>query len=90
MSVIALSLVKKDLRVVHTDDDELLQTLLDAAEDEALRFMNLTTLPASPSITSAVFLLVRSKYDAEDADAIARLRDCVETLLMPYRIDLGM
>ena len=48
MSVIALATVKAYLRVTHTSDDTLLQVLLDAAEDEALRFMNRSELPGLP------------------------------------------
>ena len=47
MSVIALATVKAYLRVTHTSDDVMLQMLLDAAEDEALRFMNRTELPGT-------------------------------------------
>lgn len=47
MSVIALATVKAYLRVTHTDDDALLQTLLDSAEAEAMRYMNRTYLPGA-------------------------------------------
>jgi hypothetical protein len=46
--VIALATVKAYLRVSHTSDDALLQTLLDGAEDEALRYMNRSELPGLP------------------------------------------
>ena len=48
MSVIQLSDVKRALRVIHNADDALLQTLIDAAEDEALRFLYRTQLPTLP------------------------------------------
>ena len=48
MSVIALATVKSYLRVTHTSDDTLLQTLLDGAEAEAMRYMNRTELPGAP------------------------------------------
>ena len=48
MSVIKLADVKLALRVIHNADDDLLQMLLDAAEDEALRFLNRTELPTLP------------------------------------------
>lgn len=102
MSIIALEDIKRDLRVTHDSDDALLQVLLDASEDEALRFLNhleLPTLedespssedPIAPSVYSAVFLLVRSKYDSATADEITRLRQCAETILMPYRTEMGV
>lgn len=48
MSVIALATVKEYLRVTHTADDALLQTLLDGAEAEAMRYMNRSELPGTP------------------------------------------
>jgi hypothetical protein len=45
--VIDLATVKGYLRVTHTSDDTLLQTLLDGAETEALRFMNRDELPGA-------------------------------------------
>lgn len=102
MSLIALADVKADLRLTHNDDDALLQILLDAAEDEAARFLNASELAsaassstssdyaAAPSIYAAVFLLVRAKYDAATPDEIAGLRRNAEVLLMPYREGLGV
>jgi hypothetical protein len=48
VSVINLETVKEALRVIHNDDDALLQTLLDAAEDEAMRFCGRNQLPTLP------------------------------------------
>ena len=46
--------------------------------------------PIVPSIYSAVFLLVRAKYDATDPDEIAGLRKAAENILMPYRTEWGV
>lgn len=48
MSFIQLADVKRALRVIHSFDDILLQTLIDDAEGEALLFMNRTQLPTLP------------------------------------------
>ena len=48
MSVIALATVKQYLRVTHSLDDGLLQTLLEGAEAEAMRYMNRSELPGLP------------------------------------------
>lgn len=48
MSVINIELVKQDLRVTHSEDDSLIQILLNASEDEALRFLGRTELPTLP------------------------------------------
>jgi hypothetical protein len=45
MSVVELSDVKAFLRVTQSNDDALLQQLIDAAEDEACQFTGRTSLP---------------------------------------------
>lgn len=90
MSVHTLAAIKADLRITHSADDTLIQTLINAAEDEAICFLNTASLPGSASITAAIFLLVRAKYDATLPDEIAKLRNCAETLLMPYREEIGV
>lgn len=48
MSVVTVAEVRLFLRVIHTDDDALLQALIDAAEDEACRFCDRDYLPTLP------------------------------------------
>jgi hypothetical protein len=48
MSQITLQETKKYLRVIHSADDDLIQTLIDSAEDEACRFLNRDNLPTLP------------------------------------------
>lgn len=103
MSIIKLEVVKQDLRVIHNADDEMLQRHLDASEREAIHFMNLTELPVpdaqssdpqalevEPDVVAAVTILVRSKYEAASASDIDALRRSAESLLMPYRVGLGV
>ncbi|WP_440221836.1 head-tail connector protein [Dokdonella sp. MW10] len=45
MSVVTLDQVKAWLRATHDEDDALLRDLIDAAEDEALRYLELAALP---------------------------------------------
>lgn len=99
MSTATLTMVKADLRVTGTDDDVLIQLLIDAAEDECLQFLGVSELPTEVgssepplkgSVYAAVFLLVRAKYDSATPDEIKGIRQCAEMLLMPYRDNLGM
>lgn len=53
MSVISVALAKADLRVIHSSDDGLLQIHLDAAEDEARRYMNRDELPMVGDATTS-------------------------------------
>lgn len=45
MSMVALDLAKRHLRVLHDDDDDLIRTYIDTAEDEMLQFMDRRALP---------------------------------------------
>ena len=99
MSTATLTMVKADLRVTGTDDDVLIQLLIDAAEDECLQFLGTSELPTDTassnaplkgSVYAAVFLLVRAKYDMSSADEVNIIRQSAEMLLMPYRANLGL
>ena len=48
MSQVTVAEVKAFLRLIHSGDDDLLQTLIDAAEDEVCRFCDRTELPTLP------------------------------------------
>ena len=95
-----LTELKAFLRVTHTADDTLLQMLLDGAVAEAFEFCNLRTLesdvtgvmelPESRSVDVALCLLVKAKYELQDADEIAAARRVAETLLMPHRQNMGV
>ena len=45
--------IKRDLRVTHDEDDALLETLLESAKDQALRFLDLPELPTVEADSSA-------------------------------------
>lgn len=92
MTVVTMQQAKAELRIVleDTEQDDHIQLLLDASEAEAAAFCNRENLPNEPSVASAVLLLLRSKFDLEDARDMARYRSVAETLLTPYRIDMGI
>ena len=72
MSVITLADAKSYLDVIHDYDDMKLQNLLESAEDEAARFLNVgnidewTELPYS--IYIGVLLLMQANYQASPDD----------------------
>lgn len=93
--------IKRYLRVIHDLDDELLTDLLVSAEDEAMRFMNRTSIPIGfdsdysdiggvpGSVFTAVACLVKADYEAKP-DEQQRLREIAEIKLMPYREEMGI
>jgi hypothetical protein len=111
MSYVTVEEFKLFARVFTTDDDALIATLIEAAEDEACRFLNRTELPTlpleypsgseteevpssnddiAPSVRVAIYLLTQSKYEAITPDDVMKLRKAAETLLFPYRAEMGV
>ena len=116
MSAVTVEEIRAFLRIIHTDDDDMLQVLIDAAEDEAKRFVNRSELPTlpldypplynsssseipepipssedpiAPSVRVAIYFLVQSKYEGTKPEDVMRIRQNAETLLFPYRTELG-
>lgn len=102
MSIITLAMAKQFLDVIHNADDAKLQTLLDAAEDEAAQYINrpLAELQAEEasseqpdalpgSVVMGVMLLLQAAYQATPDDA-EKLRRAAEVKLTPYRIGWGV
>lgn len=93
MSVIALADAKSFLDVIHNSDDDKLQLLLDGAEDEAAKFLNVTGLDEWTelpfSILIGTLLLLQANYQATPDD-MPKLRAAAESKLMPFRVDMGV
>lgn len=103
MSVVTLSYVKAYLGVIGSDNDTVIQLLLDAAEDEAKQFMDIESFDEileinseSPSegvvpasIRHAIIVLVQAGYNASPSDAI-QLRKVAQIKLQPFRKNLGV
>lgn len=93
MSVITLADAKSYLDVIHTYDDDKLQNLLDAAEDEAARFLNVDSLTEYTELPWAIYigvlLLLQANYEASPDD-MPKLRSAAESKLMPYRVEMGV
>lgn len=102
MSIITLATAKSYLDVIHSADDAKLQTLLQAAEDEAAQYINqpLAELQAEGAsgeqsdalpggVVLGVMLLLQAAYQAAPDDA-EKLRRAAEVKLTPYRIGWGV
>lgn len=86
---VSLADLKAFLRVTHDEDDALLASLLSAAEDELLRYLERSELPVAGSVDLAVCFLCRAGYDAETADESARWREVARTTCHSYRTGIG-
>lgn len=45
--------------------------------------------PIAPSVRMAVYWLTQARYEGKDADEVQKIRGVAETLLFPYRTQLG-
>lgn len=87
---LTLSDLKSFLSVTHDEDDAKLTMLLESAEDELLRYLGTSELPAASSIKLALCFLVRASYDAPDADEADRWREVARSTAHSYRVGLGV
>jgi len=100
MSTVTLVEVKQYLRVIHDDDDTLIQDLIDAAERQALSYLahdsfevdlsdvDVPTVP--PDVLMAIRLMVRADYEAADPTIAEQWRDVAHGKLYPYRQGFGV
>lgn len=93
MAIIQLQDAKSFLDVIHNSDDDKLQILLDGAEDEAARFLNVESLDEWTELPFSIFIgvlmLLQSNYQASPDD-MPKLRAAAESKLMPFRVDMGV
>lgn len=81
--------LKKFLRVTHDEDDDLLTALGEAAEDDMLRYLNVSELPTAPSVTLGCQMLVRAAYDTDNPDDAELWRAAGLRIAHSYREGLG-
>lgn len=90
--MVTLEQAKAHLRVTESDDDVLIQRLIDQATDECLAFCGVDALPsdAPESVDQGIMVMVQADYDADPAKR-NDYRKVAETLWMPCRVeDLGV
>lgn len=104
MALVTLETAKSFLDVFIDDDDTKLELLLDAAIDEAVRYIGYDTPDDYEEYTESsenpyggtpstfvigALLLLQANYQASPDD-VPKLRDAAEVKLMPLRINLGI
>lgn len=105
MSLISLEQAKDYLRVTDAADDVQIQMMIDACENEALRFMNRSqfgSLSASDdgfssetenmpdSVRLGILLMIGAAYDSVSPSDYEQLISVSEHYFMPYRICNGV
>lgn len=89
MSVVQLADAKAQLNLTTTDDDVLVQALIDAAELYIAPFVIWPQDPPEPAILQAIKLLVAHLYENREASlvgvSVEQLPIGVFDLITPYR-----
>lgn len=82
-----LTQAKAHLRVDHTDEDALIQSLIDAAEQSILLYLNLEALPEEAPVNAAALMLIGALYENRESVVDRPLSDnrLYDRLLAPYR-----
>lgn len=85
---IDLNTAKLHVRVDGDDEDELIQTMIDAAEAAALNYLNLEALPEAAPVQAAVLMLIGALYANREAQSEKPLVEnrLFTQLLNPFRL----
>lgn len=85
---IDLYTAKLHVRVDGDDEDELIETMINAAEATALNYLNLETLPEAPPVQAAVLMMIGALYANREAQSEKPLveNQLFTRLLDPYRL----
>lgn len=81
----SLDEVKEHLRVETNDDDAVLSAYMDAAEQAALQYCNIATVPVGKEQTFKVAALMAVSDMYENRSGLEGLPHAARVLLNPYR-----
>lgn len=92
MATVTLAEAKKQCRVTHSLEDDLIQLYMDAADDWIRNFLNQEQIPQKPAIRAAALMIVEDLYRNRSAQADIKLykNEAVDNLLYPYRVEIGI
>lgn len=85
--LLTLSDAKLHCRIDNDDEDALISSLIDAAEQSILLYLNTETLPDEAPVHAAALMLVGALYENREAITDRPLSDnkLFDRLLAPYR-----
>ncbi|WP_108398783.1 head-tail connector protein [Devosia submarina] len=79
--------VKQHLRVEGSDDDELIEAMMDAAEQQVLQYCNISLVPYGKEATFkvAALMAITAMYDNRAGEGEISLPASSRNLINPYR-----
>jgi uncharacterized phage protein (predicted DNA packaging) len=91
-NVVGLGETKLHLRVTQDDEDALIQTYIEAAEEYISQFLNTQNFPDNSAIKAACLLTVSDLYENREGAGEKDIKEnpAVMRLLYPYRVDIGI
>lgn len=92
MATVTLQEAKRQCRVVHSYEDDLIQVYMEAADDWIANFLNTANFPQVAAIKAAALLIIHDMYDNRGATGEKEFRanPAVDRLLYPYRENIGI
>lgn len=92
MATVTLAEAKKQCRVTHDLENDLIQIYMDAADDWIRNFLNQDQIPQKSAVKSAALLIVEDLYYGRAAHTeMKKYRNpAIDSLLYPYRVEIGI
>lgn len=92
MATVTLAEAKKQCRVVHDLENDLIQIYMDSADDWIKNYINQDQIPQVSAMKAAALLIIEDLYSHRGAQTDMKLykNPAVDGLLYPYRVEMGI
>ena len=92
MAVVTLDQAKKHLRVTNSDENDLIQIYINAAEDYIRKLLNTPNYPNDAAIQAGALLVIGDLYANREGQTVEDIKPnpAVMALLHPYRENIGI
>lgn len=92
MALVSLAEAKKQCRVTHSLEDDLITLYMNAADDWIMNYLDTSNVPQVYAIKAAALLIIEDLYRVRGATSEMKQYEnpAVERLLFPYREELGI
>lgn len=92
MALVTLAEAKKQCRVTHDLEDDLITLYMGAAEDWIKNYLNQEQIPQQSAVKAAALLIIEDLFKNRAATSEVQLykNPAVDSLLFPYRVEMGI
>ena len=92
MALVTLAEAKKQCRVTHDLEDDLITLYMNAADDWIRNYLNQEQIPPQYAVKAAALLIIEDLFKNRAATSEVQLyaNPAVDRLLFPYRVEMGI